>query len=83
MMERTASMASIWVPYAQGPSWSCAWGKSGGVVLVGRAASAKVWGQWFAPTFQNNLAIPIKSNDDCVRQEHSATGINKRSQSNE
>ncbi len=37
----------------------------------------------FTPTFQNNLAIPIKNHDGCVCKEHSATGINKRSQSNE
>ncbi len=36
MMERTAWMASIWVPYAQGPSWSCSWGKSGGGGTCGR-----------------------------------------------
>ena len=36
-----------------------------------------------APTFKNNFAIPIECNDCCVRKEHSATCIDKGSQSNE
>jgi len=36
-----------------------------------------------APTFKNNFAIPIECNDCCVRKEHSATCIDKESQSNE
>jgi len=35
-----------------------------------------------APTFKNNFAIPIECNNCCVRREHSATCIDKGSQSN-
>jgi len=75
--------SSIWVPYAQGPSWSCALGKSGGGGTCARRGQCQSLAGGLAPTFKNNFAIPIECNDCCVRKEHSATCIDKGSQSNE
>jgi hypothetical protein len=43
-MVRIALTASNCVPYAQGPSWSCAWGKSGGGGCCGRSGQRQSLG---------------------------------------